>query len=461
MLSIVNSICWFNILIVISESLSLPYNQPRFSSCAIWDINATTVIGSSPLGSSPYGLSINKNNNLYVTSRKKNNTQIWSEGAGSSTTTFSIDLAAPAGIFVTDTKDVYIDNGLYKNEVIIWPFNQTNRILVMNVSGRCHSLFIDINNTLYCSMGDLHQIVSKLLNDTANTLPTIIAGNGSNGLMANLLSTPCGIFVDTNFDLYVADSGNHRIQLFHFGQSNGTTVVGDGSPISFALNSPSDVILDADGYLFIVDQGKNRIIGSGPYGYRCIAGCSELKNTTADTLNAPFGIAFDSYGNLFVVDTGNSRIQKFVLRNNSVACIESTTETTSMLLSTNLDEDTTILTTTLEYIETVEVYIEVSTTVSRFITKSDYYFVPENCINFNYIGVSCNQTSNPCDMLRPCQNSGTCYSNISTFDRYSCLCANGFSGSNCQYDYRLCKSNKCWNNGEYFLVFTKPNLNTH
>ncbi|CAF1346272.1 unnamed protein product [Adineta steineri] len=461
MLSIVNSICWFNILIVISESLSLPYNQPRFSSCAIWDINATTVIGSSPLGSSPYGLSINKNNNLYVTSRKKNNTQIWSEGAGSSTTTFSIDLAAPAGIFVTDTKDVYIDNGLYKNEVIIWPFNQTNRILVMNVSGRCHSLFIDINNTLYCSMGDLHQIVSKLLNDTANTLPTIIAGNGSNGLMANLLSTPCGIFVDTNFDLYVADSGNHRIQLFHFGQSNGTTVVGDGSPISFALNSPSDVILDADGYLFIVDQGKNRIIGSGPYGYRCIAGCSELKNTTADTLNAPFGIAFDSYGNLFVVDTGNSRIQKFVLRNNSVACIESTTEKTSMLLSTNLDEGTTILSTILEYIETVEVSIEVSTTVSGFITKSNYYFAPENCINFNYIGVSCNQTSNPCDMLRPCQNSGTCYSNISTFDRYSCLCANGFSGSNCQYDYRLCKSNKCWNNGEYFLVFTKPNLNTH
>ncbi|CAF4078935.1 unnamed protein product, partial [Adineta steineri] len=185
-------------------TLGLPYNQPRFSSCAIWDINATTVIGSSPLGSSPYGLFINNNNTLYVTSRKKNNTQIWPEDAGSSTSTFSIDLAAPAGIFVTDAKDVYIDNGLNKNEVIMWPFNQTNSIVVMNVSGRCHSLFIDINNTLYCSMGDLHQIVSKSLNDTANTLPTIIAGNGSNGLMANLLSTPCGIFVDTNFDLYVA-----------------------------------------------------------------------------------------------------------------------------------------------------------------------------------------------------------------------------------------------------------------
>ncbi|CAF1463542.1 unnamed protein product [Adineta ricciae] len=374
---VTNLIYRFQILITIAKSINVSYNQPRFSSCAIWDVNASTIITSTPIGSSPYGLFINTNNTIYITSRKKNNAQIWPEGAISSTNISLFSLNASAGIFVTNTKDIYIDNGLYNNVVVMWPYNQMTSRIVMNVSGRCHSLFVDINNTLYCSMGDLHQVARKSLNTSADILPTVIAGSGVSGSAANLLANPYGIFVDTNFDLYVADSSNNRIQVFHRDQPNGTTIVGIGSSNSFALNNPSDVTLDADAYLFIVDKGKNRIIGSGPYGYRCIAGCSEISDSTPDTLSGPFVIAFDSHGNLFVLDANNARVQKFTLKNNSVACIDPTTiqtsttledSTTSVQLTTTHVESTEIVTTAIET-STTSLFNDQSTTVVTVMTS--------------------------------------------------------------------------------------------
>ncbi|XP_068713066.1 notch homolog 2 N-terminal-like protein A [Montipora foliosa] len=43
----------------------------------------------------------------------------------------------------------------------------------------------------------------------------------------------------------------------------------------------------------------------------------------------------------------------------------------------------------------------------------------------------------------PCQNNGTCSRNLST---YSCECANGFKGQNCE-ELDACLSNPCQNNG--------------
>ena len=63
------------------------------------------------------------------------------------------------------------------------------------------------------------------LNDS-NSQSIAIAGTINEGSLWNQSSYPYGIYVNINFDLYVADSNNHRIQLFHYGyvQSNGITI---------------------------------------------------------------------------------------------------------------------------------------------------------------------------------------------------------------------------------------------
>ena len=183
--------------------------------------------------------------------------------------------------------------------------------------------FIDISHTLYCSINVGHKVVKRWLDDNSTTL-TIVAGTGSSGNALSALSWPQGIFVNVNFDLYVADYGNHRIQLFHLGEQNGITVAGSTSAhTTISLNYPIGIVLDADRYLFIVDSRNNRIVGSGPTGFRCLVGC-DGSGSSSNSLKIPTSLSFDSYGNMFVIDSGNNRIQKFLLMTNSCSKSKST-----------------------------------------------------------------------------------------------------------------------------------------
>ena len=114
----------------------------------------------------------------------------------------------------------------------------------------------------------------------------------------------------------MADSGNDRIQLFHSGQLSGTTLAGNGAPGTIPLAYPTGILLDGKGYLFIVDSYNSRIIGSGPDGFRTVAGGFGNGNAS-NQLWTPFSLSFDSDGNIFVADGTNHRIQKFILSTNS------------------------------------------------------------------------------------------------------------------------------------------------
>lgn len=154
----------------------------------------------------------------------------------------------------------------------------------MAVPGVCYGLFVDLNDTLYCSLRDHHQVIKKSLNAPYSITTAIAAGSGIAGPSSLQLWSPRGIFVDRNFTLYVADFYNHRIQRFWFEDFNGTTVAGAGAPSTVILNSPTGVVLDADGYLFIVESGEHRIIGSGPDGFRCVTACSSRFGRTVNRL---------------------------------------------------------------------------------------------------------------------------------------------------------------------------------
>jgi hypothetical protein len=86
---------------------------------------------------------------------------------------------------------------------------------------------------------------------------------------------------------------------------------------TITLTAPTGIVLDADKYLFIVEYGNSRIVGSGPLGFRCIVGCSDSDSSESNKLSNPWSLSFDSHGSIFVTDWQNKRIQKFLLSTNS------------------------------------------------------------------------------------------------------------------------------------------------
>ncbi|CAF1152960.1 unnamed protein product [Adineta steineri] len=299
----------------VSYSNVISFNQPKFGAYATWDSVGITFANSSTAGTGPYGIFVDTNNTIYVANTPNNQIQVWLSGSSIPTRNITSGVTSPYSIFATITGDIYVDNGYANNRVDKWTSYGNISSSVMQVQGACYDLFIDVNNTLYCSLYTQHQVAIKSLNGNSS-MWTVAAGTECSGSTSNALYNPRGIFVDTNLNLYVADCGNNRVQLFLSGQVTATTVAGSTATGTISLSCPSDVALDSDGYLFIVDSNNSRIIGSGPNGFRCIIACGSTSGSTSSQLNNPSTFSFDSYGNIYVTDQNNSRVQKFYLTTN-------------------------------------------------------------------------------------------------------------------------------------------------
>jgi len=275
------------------------------------------------VGETPWNVFISRTNTIFVTSRHIGSIVIWDNESTVPTRNITDNLHQPYGLFGTNNGDIYIDNGLSNYRVEKWTANATGYTTAMHVCASCQGLFIDINDNLHCTLNTMHQVIVKSLNDRMN-IWKVEAGIGVAGSTPSTLRGPRGIYVDIYLSLYVADSLNNRIQKFAFGQLNGTTVVGSGPSgvVGISLASPAAITMDADGYLFICDQNKHRIVGSDRYGFRCIVACSGFTRSGPAGLSFPRSLDFDSYGNLYVVDYNNSRFQKFLLTQNSCGKVD-------------------------------------------------------------------------------------------------------------------------------------------
>ncbi|CAF1194420.1 unnamed protein product [Adineta steineri] len=321
-------------------SSALWYNQPKFSPCATWNSYATTFANSTTLGPYTHGIFIDTNNTIYAGSWGISTIKVWRYNSSTPIRTITAGLYGPYSVFVAMNGDIYIDNGLQNGRVDKWTPNAINSVEVMNISKACFNLFIDTNNTLYCSVADLNIVVTLNLNTNSKIPVTLIGSNGTAGSTSTLLNYPWGIYVKTDFTLYVADSNNNRIQSFKFGELNGTTVAGSTAPGTITLQGPGGIVLDNDGYMFIMDTANSRIIASSSNGFRCVAGCSGLSGSTPDKLYNPRYMAFDTYGNMFVSDDDNYRIQIFTLTSNT--CNQTTVGSSSTSLSTTTQGKTTV-----------------------------------------------------------------------------------------------------------------------
>jgi hypothetical protein len=292
------------------------YNQPKICVNATWNKNGITFANQSTVGEKPRGIFVDYNDTIYVADYTKGRILVWFKDSTSPVRELTVSLYERTSLFVTMNGDIYFENRNQAGRIEKWPLNSVRSVFVTQFPTHCYGLFIDIHNTLYCSLHKQRQVVSIPL-DGNSTMMTIVAGSGSAGSESNELNEPRGIFVDANTNLYVADALNNRIQLFPRGKSNGITVAGNGVPNGLNLVYPTDVILDIDGFLYIADNQKHRIIRSGHTGFECIVGCTGKNGSASNELNIVYALRFDSYGNLYVADEFNHRIQKFNLVTNS------------------------------------------------------------------------------------------------------------------------------------------------
>ncbi|CAF1272472.1 unnamed protein product [Adineta ricciae] len=312
------------LLLLISNKKLFPFsfNQPNLSSTATWNRNAITFTNQSIVEKWPSTIFISTNNTIYTINRDEKKILIWNENNLNFTSinlnnfsflsSFYIEVSS---LFVTLNGDIYFDEGDEENRTVQrWISEKDAFETVMNINSSCSHLFIDINDNLYCSMIENHQVVKTNLKNSLMTL-IYVAGTGDKGSNSNQLAYPHGIFVDVNLDLYVADRGNRRIQLFSYEETNAITVAGKRSyKLTISLVFPTGITLDVNKYLFIVDSKNYRVIGEGPYGFRCLVGCYGSVSQT-NQLNGPNAMSFDTFGNMFVVDSYNNRIQKFSIEN--------------------------------------------------------------------------------------------------------------------------------------------------
>jgi len=139
----------------------------------------------------------------------------------------------------------------------------------------------------------------------AASLPVRVVGE--EGFGTGSFEKPRGVAVDSAGFVYVADSGNHRIQSMN--PDTGTWIAwGSWGTAAGQFKQPLGLAVDGADNLYVADGNNNRIqvrnAGSGAWSVRGGYG------TGVGQFSGPFDVAVDAHGNLFVADHYNNRVQK-------------------------------------------------------------------------------------------------------------------------------------------------------
>jgi sugar lactone lactonase YvrE len=143
------------------------------------------------------------------------------------------------------------------------------------------------------------------------------------------LSSPQGLAVDAPGNVYIAESGRNLIRKIDASGMMTTVAggaepdpggkVGDRQPATKAvLSSPTGIAVDREGNLYIADTGNERvrkvdhrthvidtIAGTGEFGFE-----GDGRAARSAKLQTPTWVAVDRRGNVLISDSGNARVRQ-------------------------------------------------------------------------------------------------------------------------------------------------------
>ena len=167
---------------------------------------------------------------------------------------------------------------------------------------------------------------SGMISTLAGTGDWGFSGDGGPAAAARL-ARPFGLALDREGNLYVSDSGNHRIRRIDAATRIIETVAGtgevgfsfDGGPaVAAEVVDPQGIATDDSGNVLVAERATSRVrridavtgtidtvAGTGARGHSGDGGPA-----TEGMLQWPEGVAADQSGNLYVADTRNHRLRR-------------------------------------------------------------------------------------------------------------------------------------------------------
>ena len=175
-------------------------------------------------------------------------------------------------------------------------------------------LDVDSEGNVYVAISGDNQVAkfnptttSFLLDPSFGTAGAIGKADKSSGTGDGEFNTPYDVAVSpSGGEIVISDSGNNRIERF---SSGGTFVdsFGQSGTGSADFSAPKGLTYDTSGYLYIVDSSNSRISLALP---PMVVGTSGGSGTALGQFQGPVNLAVSQRG-ICVADGGNNRVQQF------------------------------------------------------------------------------------------------------------------------------------------------------
>jgi sugar lactone lactonase YvrE len=335
--------------------------------------NVSTVQDANSLNS-PRAVALDPDGNVYVADAQNNRVLYYPAGSRTATRVYGQDgsftssaknkgggvsadsLSGPNAVVVDSGGNLYVgDTNNYR--VLFYLAGSTTATRVYGQSDFTSAIWggdspnennltypqglaLDIYGNLYVADRDNNRVLFYPVGSTSATLvygqgdfTTGAANQGAPNPSANTLKYPNALALDISGNLYISDSGNHRVLFYLAGSTTATVVYGQGSLFNSAspnnggvsadsLFNPSGLALDSDNSLYIADRDNHRLLyfTSGSTTATMVYGQGGVYTTATDnnggvsalSLFTPGGLAVNSLGDIYAADTGNNRVLVFM-----------------------------------------------------------------------------------------------------------------------------------------------------
>ena len=287
----------------------------------------------------PSGVTISHDNRIYVCD-KNNRVQIFHDDAPKYTyidslgkgkkgiLSFMNDTIHPSGVAVSPNPNnprIYVSD---PKDNTVWMYNVNDLSIITGLGGKLFSpmgVAISYNGEkLYVADTDNNciKVISTKNQMVVETFGNYHLGSFISHDMNLGFNTPMSVAVSRDNRIYVADTRNHRIQIFN----------GDTSPMSYIatlgprppylvrgtsnteFNFPNGVAVSTDNFIYIADTNNHRVqvFDGATLTYIATIGTTGSPGSSNTQFNFPVSVAVSPDGKrIYVADRDNNRIQMF------------------------------------------------------------------------------------------------------------------------------------------------------